>query len=97
MKIKLENLDGRHNASHIFSSRAWVLPDGGNARLNFINIREWCWETFGPGVERDLIPLTFVPGQASPYKWAFHYDPYRNSCYIYLKRELLTAFLLKWS
>ena len=94
MQFLIEKLDGRHNASLVFTHRAWIRGTGhAERKQNFIQMREWCWETFGPGCERDLV---WYNGNIT-YSWAFHYDQRQGSLYIYLKEELLTAFLLKWN
>ena len=98
MKFILERLDRRHTGYQIFSHRAWIRGSSPNERKqNFILMREWCWENFGPGCERDLVWYNgMVDGQVS-YQWAFHYEQRQGSLYIYLREELLTAFLLKWN
>jgi|APCry1669188970_1035186.scaffolds.fasta_scaffold120183_2 hypothetical protein len=93
MKFKLEQLDGRHSGHRIYTHRVWIHGTGVDRKRDYVQAREWCWETFGPGCERDLVWYN----NSSSYSWAFHYDIRQESVYIYLKKELLTAFLLRWS
>lgn len=55
--------------------------------------REWCWETFGPGIERDNSNLVSLEDR--DFKWAWHSE-YR-SIRLYLKGdEELNWFKLRW-
>jgi hypothetical protein len=92
MKLQLERLDGRHNASRVYTHRVWIYGSDFDSKKNYIDLREWCWETFGPGCERDLIWYN----KSSSYRWAFHHSQKSDSMYIYLKEEVLTTFMLKW-
>ena len=92
MQLQLERLDGRHNASRVYTHRVWIRGSGAERKKMYIQLREWCWETFGPGCERDLIWYN----DSSSYRWAFHFDQKSEAPYIYLKEEVLTAFMLKW-
>jgi hypothetical protein len=92
MNLLLEKLDGRHNARRVYSHRIWVRGPSHDRKRNYVQLREWCWETFGPGCERDLIWYN----DSSSYRWAFHHDQKSDILYIYLKEEVLTTFVLKW-
>lgn len=92
MKLQLERLDGRHNASRVYTHRVWIQGMSHDRKQSYIQLREWCWENFGPGCERDLIWYN----KSSTYRWAFHFDQKSEAPYIYLKEEVLTAFMLKW-
>ena len=63
----------------------------------FIELRNWCWDTFGPGVERKFITLhPTSTGVESIHKWAWHTD--EEELRIYFKGdEELTLFKLKWA
>ena len=89
MQITIASLDGRHRGYPEFSHRA--LIEGPNRFKDFVQIRRWCWETWGPSCERDF---TFYE---SDVKWAWHVDAFANDkCYIYLNNTELTHFTLKW-
>ena len=90
MQIHISPLDGRHAGNRMFTHRAEILGPWDQRRHNFVEMRQWCWESYGPGVERDLshcLPDT---------KWAWHVGENPSSYYIYLKAEQLTHFSLKW-
>ena len=89
----LEKLDRRHSHSYYYSHRVWVSGLDDERRQDYAHIREWCWETFGAGCERDLVKRD----NHYKYRWVFHCGQRNKDLYIYLKDELLTTFLLKWN
>ena len=99
MKFKLEKLDGRHKGSSLFTHRAVVQ---GSKKLekykDFLKLRQWCWETWGPSCEREIyIPLALNNIDDRPYGWAWHYGDNYTECYIYLSgSKQLELFSLKW-
>jgi hypothetical protein len=90
MSIVISKLDGRHAGHILFSHRAEIIGTWIERDQEFVQVREWCWETFGPGVERDLIHAK------KDSKWGWHLNQSPAKYYIYLKDEYLTHFTLKW-
>jgi hypothetical protein len=90
MPIFFQKLDGRHSAHRDFSHRAEIFGPWDERRTQFVEIRDWCWENFGPGIEREL------RDQKPEAKWAWHISESPSGYYIYLKDEMLTYFSLKW-
>jgi len=90
MAINIQKLDARHNGHWYFTHRVEISGNWDQRREQFVQMREWCWENFGPGVERDLVD------HKPETKWAWHVHDRPTGFYIYLKDELLTYFSLKW-
>ena len=100
MKYKVTKLDKRHTCHRIMKYYVEVLPTiwGIDNRIEmFKEYRNWCWERFGPGVERKWItvgPVDAGPnGQCemvSKNTWAWHteYEEMR----IYFKSDAELAF-----
>lgn len=92
-QIKLTKLDKRHAGTKYFKYRA--LVDGvRDVRVKkFLELRQWCWNTWGPSSERDFAVVE------QPTHWAWHtgrdilYDP----LHIYLVADQDAAFFkLRW-
>jgi len=94
MALKLETLDGRHSGSWFFKYRVWV--HGPDRVRDFIQIRNWCWEVWGPSCEREDHILSYNdPAIENNLHWAWH--TYERSRYIYLVNDQALAFFkLKW-
>lgn len=95
--IKLETLDGRHSLNTFFTHRAKLM--GQDNAPKFVEIRNWLWEQYGPGLERDtvwIMKYQNVQGKIPEFKttWAWHIDD--RKYYLYMKEEILTHFTLKW-
>jgi hypothetical protein len=90
----LERLDGRHSGYSSFDRRAWLQGPRSESKRNFAQMLEWCWNTWGPGMERDLVYRN--QDGTVKYSWAWHIDQRHGSMYIYLRNDLLPVFLLKW-
>jgi hypothetical protein len=90
MTIRITKLDGRHTGFGYFSH--YVEPSGNpEQRLQQMHEwRIWCWETFGPGIERDTALRRPFRNQVK-WAWETHHN-YR----LFLTPELTTAFTLKW-
>ena len=94
MALNLEKLDGRHSGNYYFKYRVWV--HGTDRVRDFIQIRNWCWEVWGPSCERDDHILSYNNSTVvnNPH-WAWHV--YERSRYIYLiDDQALAFFKLKW-
>lgn len=89
--ITLQKLDGRHSLSHFFTHRARLI--GIDDIHKWIEMRNWLWENYGPGLERDTVWLVHYKKLECP-QWAWHVDD--RKYYLYLKDEVLTHFTLRW-
>lgn len=95
--IDIIKLDRRHS-SYPFM-KYYVTPRGYYKEEKierFIELRNWCWETYGPGVERKYITLHPTDTMLeSKNRWAWHTE--EDYTRIYLKSDAeLTLFKLKW-
>lgn len=95
--FNITKLDRRHSAFPFM--RYYVIPQYSykEARIErFIELRNWCWDTFGPGVERKYIILH--PTQdtlESINAWCWHTE--QDQLRIYFKSDKeLAVFKLKW-
>lgn len=100
MNYKITKLDRRHTCYNIMKYHVEVALDiwGKENRVaKFMEYRNWCWETFGPGVERKWILLHPTGnGMESLNRWAWHteYEEVR----LYFKSDAeLTLFALKFA
>ena len=89
--ITLQKLDGRHALSTMFTHRVKIV--GTDNVPKWIEIRNWLWENYGPGLERETIWVTQYHDQVVP-KWSWHIDD--RKYFLYLKEETLTHFSLKY-
>ena len=92
--FKLEKLDKRHNGSAWFTHRAYVtgLPAADKSK-EFLEIREWCWTTFGPSCELDI----YHHSSRANWAWRFNNEKsYAIGHYIYLTDEARSLFIMKW-
>jgi hypothetical protein len=96
--FNVTRLDRRHKAYKQFTfyiQPVWssTLSD----KLKFFEWRKWCWETWGPGMERDqVLELGGNIGLDLDPKWAWHLDKYGRRLYFATDKEL-NWFLLTWS
>ncbi len=91
-KYKIVKLDGRHKGAGLFDyyvefSTGAVPVE--QRRDDFVSVRNWCWESWGPAEELDFTKWGTDP------RWAWWRDEYRAN--IYLNEAELTAYLLKWN
>jgi hypothetical protein len=84
-KFKLQKLDRRMNGNHLFSHRINVYWNE-----DFLKIRHWIFENFGPGCELELFQIN--QHLELGYTWAWRSDDYRRE--LYLNHEQLSAFVL---
>lgn len=85
--IDIITLDRRYNGYSNFRYRASISAD-----RDYCEVREWCWEVFGPGCELEAIMAR--PGNV----WCFDYVDSPRRRYVYLKGdEQLALFRLKWT
>ena len=89
-------LDRRHKGTSQFSH--YIMPIWSSQladKIKFFEWRKWCWETWGPGFERDIaIELGNSHYEIGRWAWNTNYDQRR----LYFKSEKeLNWFVLKWS
>ena len=82
-------MDRRHKGKGSFTH--YVSFEGGQKVKNYVDAREWMWETFGPGIERDY-------ARVGEYKWGWQTDNSGPYLRIYFKStQEFNWFKLKWS
>jgi len=94
MELRVETLDGRHALNTLFTHR--VAVKGQNRARDFVQLREWCWEMFGPGVERTLVWHTREDDRTLKYRWCWHVPDSENTQYLYFREETASAFFIRW-
>lgn len=90
MAMKVTTMDKRHKGRYYFSF--YAVPSGlsfSERTKTFIEWRDWCWESFGPGTERDFTD------HRPEAVWAWH--SYEGEFRLYFKsNKELNWFKLKW-
>ena len=76
----------------VFDYRAKMRGNDGCAK--FIEIRNWMWENYGPGLERETFWTTQYFQEVPTVRWVWWVND--GVYYIYLKDEALTHFTLKF-
>jgi hypothetical protein len=96
-KFTVTRLDRRHKGQALFShyiTPVWSkhLED----KSRFFTWRTWCWDTWGPGIEREMA-LEFYkgPGYLPVGRWAWHTDDGAKRLYFQTDKEL-NWFVLTW-
>ena len=84
-RYKIQKMDRRYTGYELFSHRIKVYWNE-----DFLKIRHWCIEAFGPGCELELFQINQHIGLG--YTWAWRTDDYRRE--LYLNEEQLSAFIL---
>jgi hypothetical protein len=99
-EYKVIQLDKRYAGSQLFK---WMVDFSSvhmdfNRRQNFQKIRIWCWETFGPSAELDLVWGIYTghdPFEATD-RWSWRTE--NSELRIYFKSNAeLSMFKLQWS
>jgi hypothetical protein len=100
MTYKVTKLDKRHTCYKIMKYHIEVTLDiwGSENRVaKFQEYRNWCWGTFGPGVERKWILLKpGTDGMESINTWAWHTEYTEMRLYFKSDAEL-ALFALKFA
>jgi hypothetical protein len=101
MKIEVKRTDKRHLGSNRFKYYVDIRPvEWHNHKLiieKFFELRQWCWETWGPSREvdqYDSIEGAWTGDQN--HAWSWINDDHRTRLYLHDKEEA-THFALKWS
>ena len=83
--MKTGKLDKRHNGNSRFK---YFASFGYGELLKFVEVRNWCWQTWGPSAELDISGLV-------DQKWAWVHDDYNTRIYLASDTEY-QWFILKW-
>jgi len=84
-KYKIKKLDRRYSGYELFSHSIKLYWND-----DFLKLRNWMIDTFGPGCELELFQLNQHLGLG--YTWAWRSDEGRRE--LYLNQEHLSAFIL---
>ena len=80
-KFTVEKLNKRYNGSKWFQYRLKIEPLGNHYEIyperasNFLLIRNWCWETWGPSSELEMYGVASDKSLRSDH-WAWRYINY---------------------
>jgi hypothetical protein len=88
LKPKITKLDSRYAGGQKFDYCLEFYHPHSQGR-EFCEIREWCWQTWGPGRELKFLDYN------TEYKWAFLVDGYRTRIYLSGNEEL-SWYKLRW-
>lgn len=98
MDFKIQKLDRRHTGygtfTHFVTPKNYFLL---LEKIHFLEVRKWCWDTFGPGAEREwTVELHQTPTTLpqNKYAWAWHTQDQHKR--IYFTEEAYVIFALKW-
>lgn len=94
--MKLKKLDRRMNGYGDFKYGVdlWTVDS-----KEFMEVRQWCWETFGPSCELDIWEYLDRPGDSRNPSWAWDRGTYNKNfrCIVYLATDVEAShFTLKW-
>jgi|APCry1669189369_1035219.scaffolds.fasta_scaffold09979_4 hypothetical protein len=96
MKYQITKLDRRHTGHDVFEY--YVTPLFYSKLLDKVDYqawRIWCWDTWGPGMERDLA-LEFGSNQYEVARWSwFHLTNHKPRLYFRTQKEF-NWFHMKW-
>jgi hypothetical protein len=95
-KFIVTKLDRRYTGYRLFTHYvAPVWTSSLKDKLEFLMWRKWCWETFGPGMERDMA-LELGSNQFDVCRWGWHTKDGKIRIYFASEKEL-SQFCLLWS
>lgn len=97
--LKLQKLDARFAGFQHFQYRIKFHHTTKYAK--FIEIRNWCWETWGPSYERDILIEMAYQDESFVRPWSWNIASNRtrkfSEPFIYLATDKeLSIFNLKW-
>ena len=95
-QFTVNKLDRRHAGYSQFTH--YIVPVWSSRledKLRFFEWRKWCWDTWGPGIERD-IAIALGSGQFDVCRWAWHTSDNARRLYFASEKEL-SWFILTWS
>lgn len=94
--FRVTRLDRRHKGHVLFSH--YIVPVWSSQlrdKIRFFEWRKWCWETWGPGMERE-IAIDFGSNYYPVGRWAWHTGDGARRLYFQTEKEL-NWFVLTWS
>lgn len=95
--MKIKKLDRRMNGYGDFKYGVDFTWNWQGAR--FDQVRQWCWETFGPSVELDIWAELETLNEPRNPKWCWDRGTYNkvSRCMIYIKGDQeMNWFKLRW-
>jgi hypothetical protein len=95
-KFTVTKLDRRHKGTSQFSH--YITPVWSSQladKIKFFEWRNWCWATWGPGLERE-VAIEFGSNYYETVRWAWHTNDGAKRLYFKSEREL-NWFVLTWS
>jgi hypothetical protein len=95
--FRVSPLDRRHKGHKYFSH--YVMPIWTmhlEDKLRYFEWRNWCWDTWGPGLERDMAVEWNSKAWGDEVKWAWHTDDGAKRLYFATEKEL-NWFNLRWA
>ena len=99
MKFVIKKTDKRHTGSTIFEYVVDVQNPGMGRRREriqqFLEVREWCWNTLGASSEREHWLELYQTNQQSNERWCWHTDFGNFKIYLRTEKEA-NWFKLKW-
>ena len=108
MKYKLKKTDGRFTGHTVYeyfidctmsfaamqASGTWGTVNRMLAERKKLNeLRNWCWETFGPACELETALLLDRDGESPEWCWRSEHNQLR----IYFKKKTAEWYTLKWT
>lgn len=85
--MKIGKLDKRHNGHGKFK---YYVNFSFNTLQKFVEVRNWCWQTWGPSAELDTLKKI-----SNVAKWSWICDQYNTRIYLNGDTEY-QWFVLKW-
>lgn len=95
--MKFKKLDRRMNGYGDFTYAVDFASSPMGAKFN--DVRQWCWETFGPSCELDIWDVLDRPDDVRNERWAWDRGQYNKTwrCIIYLATDQeANWFKLRW-
>ena len=91
--LKLSKLDGRHTGTKNFMYRVSVGGPRDARIIKFLELRAWCTEMWGAGMEREFANIV----KCAHWGWHTGRDILYDNIYIYLVSDAeASMFKLKW-
>ncbi len=99
MTVKIKKLDGRYTGSDFFQ---YCIQSNSLYNKEYYDIREWCWETWGPSKELNYwlldnkitLGLDEKVGSQNQH-WCWQNDTYSRRLYFRTDKELV-LLKLRW-
>jgi hypothetical protein len=93
-----QKLDSRYTGHEHFRFRIIVQGPTRERYIKFIELKDWCWDTFGRSYERDVLIYLADKDDSFVRKWSWNFvSEGRNETAIYFAGdEEFTLFKLKW-